>query len=80
VDGSCEHSNEASGSINCWDTLWYASCYVSYDIYNGIVYTKIVLKETDTTVSTFVLLAVDGNATCFDPFLGSSSGVQECWY
>jgi hypothetical protein len=30
----------------------------------------------DTTVSTFV----GGTATCFDPFLGSTSGVQEYWY
>jgi hypothetical protein len=29
--------------------------------------------KIDTTVSTFALLAVGGNATCFDPFLGSSS-------
>jgi hypothetical protein len=36
--------------------------------------------EIDATVPTFVLLAADSNATFFDPFLGSSSGVQEYWY
>jgi hypothetical protein len=30
-------------------------------------------EELCTTVSTFVLLAVGGNDTSFDPFLGSSS-------
>jgi hypothetical protein len=31
--------------------------------------------KIDTTVSTFVLLHVGGYVTCFDPLLGSSSGV-----
>jgi hypothetical protein len=36
--------------------------------------------KIDTTVSTFVLLAIGDNATCFDPFLVSSSGIQVYWY
>jgi hypothetical protein len=40
----------------------------------GAVYTTIFLEnKIDTTVSTF-LYAVD--ATCFDPYIGSSLGVQ----
>jgi hypothetical protein len=41
----------------------------------GAVYTTVILKnKIDTIVSTFVLFSVD--ATCFDPYIGSSSGVQ----
>jgi hypothetical protein len=48
--------------------------YRIYNVYNR-VYTTIILKnKIDTTVSTFVLFAID--ATCFDPYIGSSSGVQ----
>jgi hypothetical protein len=36
--------------------------------------------QIDTTVSTIVLLVVGGNAVCFDPYLETSSGVQEYWY
>jgi hypothetical protein len=34
-------------------------------------------KKNHTTVSAFALFIVGGNATCFDSFLGSSSGVCE---
>jgi hypothetical protein len=48
-------------------------------LYNGTIYIT-VLKETNRHYCVnIVLLAVGRNATCFDPFLGSSSGVQEYW-
>jgi hypothetical protein len=51
-------------------------------IYNGTVYTTITLKEIKETLlcQHLFLLAVGGNVICFDPFLGSSSGVQEHRY
>jgi hypothetical protein len=47
--------------------------------YNGTVYTTMILKKIKYTLlcQHFFLLVVDGDAACFDPFLGSSSGVQE---
>jgi hypothetical protein len=46
---------------------------------NGTVDTTIILKETKYTLlyQYLFVLAVSGNATCFDSFLGSSSGLQE---
>jgi hypothetical protein len=47
-------------------------------IYNGTVYTTIFLKEIKQTLlcQYLFLLSVGGNATCFDPFLGSSTGTR----
>jgi hypothetical protein len=49
------------------------------DIYNGKVYTAMILKKIKYTLPCqhLFLLVVDGDATCFDPLLGSSSGIQE---
>jgi hypothetical protein len=55
---------------------------VTRKIYTGTVYTTIILKDTKYTLlcQYLFLLAVGGNATRFDHFLCSSSGVQKYWY
>jgi hypothetical protein len=57
--------------ITALELLYYVVCIllcVIRGIYNGAVYTTIILKK-DYCIN-ICLLAADGNATCFDPFIG----------
>jgi hypothetical protein len=75
------HLDKRTGEYELTSMVCILLCVIR-KIYNGTVYATTVVKQIKYTplCQHLFLLTAAGNATCFDPFLGPSSGVQEYWY